>query len=123
VNPRLTTLPPELEREMTQVPRATRFPVVTRVLWRPHLGNEWSSAWSVNMSRSGVLFRFEDAPYEGPPAVGTRLDLIIGLSGETLPIDSADIQCSGRVARADRRDPGGLLIASTIDYYTFLKTQ
>ncbi len=106
---------------MTQVPRATRFPIVTGVLWRPHLLKEWSEALSVNASRSGVLFRFERVPNEQPPAVGTQVDIIFSLSWETLHIDSADIQCSGRVVRTEERDPGESLVASTIDYYTFLK--
>jgi hypothetical protein len=106
---------------MPQVGRATRFPLVTRVLWRPRLQNEWSEAWSVNASRSGVLLRVAHAPQASPVALGREIDMIVGLSWEDFTIDSADIQCSGRVVRIEDREPSESLVAATIDYYRFLK--
>jgi hypothetical protein len=102
---------------MTHIPRAERFPIVTRVLWRPRSGSGWSEGVSVNASRSGVLFRAYELP-----AIGTEVEMIFALSwAASYPLDGADVSCAGRIVRADQRYPGGQAVASTIDSYSFLK--
>jgi PilZ domain len=102
---------------MAQVPRAERFPIVTPVLWRPRLQDDWSKGTSVNASRSGLLFQTDQ-----PPAVGTEVEVIIALSWEPDVAEHADVKCSGHIARIDEGHPGGPAAASTIDSYSFLST-
>jgi len=102
---------------MAQVPRAERFPIVTPVLWRPRLQDDWSKGTGVNASRSGLLFHTDQ-----PLAVGTEVEVIIALSWEAGVAEQADVKCSGRIARTDEGYPGGPAAASTIDSYTFLST-
>ena len=100
---------------MAHVPRAERFPIVTPVLWRPRSREDWSKGTSVNTSRTGMLFQTDSLP-----AVGTEVEVIIGLSWETGAAEHADVKCTGRIVRTDERYPGGPALASTIDSYSFL---
>ena len=102
---------------MAHVPRAERFPIVTPILWRPRLQDDWSKGTSVNASRSGLLFHTDH-----PPPVGTEVEVIIAWSWEADVAEHADVKCSGRIARTDENYPGGPAAASTIDSYSFLST-
>ena len=104
---------------MELIPRARRFPIATRVLWRPQSQrdqSDWSEGMSLNMSRSGVLFRCTRLP-----ATGTQVDLILALSWEACLIDCADLKCCGRIVRIEERVAGDPAVATTIEGYSFLK--
>ena len=104
---------------MAVVERARRFPVATRVFWRPCGHPEWSQGVSLNASQSGVLFQ-SDRVVE----IGTEVELIFGLSwdpGDNL--DVADVKCLARVVRAEERGPGdsGSELAARIESYSFIR--
>jgi hypothetical protein len=105
---------------MSLTPRAQRFPIAARVLWRQYsrrdLGH-WFEAQSINMSRSGLLFTGGDLP-----ANGARVELIFALSFDSL-VDCADVRCSGHIVRSEARQSGAQAVASTIEDYTFLKAR
>lgn len=100
------------------VPRAQRFQIAMRVLWRPRGDSEWGKAVSVNASRSGVLFRTDRLP-----RVGTEIDLILTFSWDTDAwVQAADVMCSGHIVRAETREAGGeSVLAATIDSYEYLR--
>ena len=105
---------------MTGVPRAPRFPIVTRVLWRVHGTSGWVEALSVNVSRSGVLFQ---SPLHGPAEIGTEVEFIFAFSWEAAAaVDIADVRCRGRIVRtvpSPSTATSGML-AAAIDTYSFM---
>jgi hypothetical protein len=100
------------------VPRAQRFQIPMRVLWRPRGDSEWGEAVSVNASRSGVLFRSNRLL-----TVGTEIELILALSWETSSsVEAADVICSGRIVRAETGAADGKsALAATIESYEYLR--
>lgn len=102
---------------VTRVPRAERFPIVTRVLWRACAERDWTESVSVNVSRSGLLFHTKD-----PISVGTKLELIFALSWEpSNPLDTADVRCEGHVVRTEAGSAAGTAVASTIEFYSLIQ--
>ena len=105
---------------MIGVPRAQRFPIETRIMWRPRGAARWGDSMSVNASRSGVLFQCDVDPRI---AIGAPVEFILGFSWEaTTPIDMADVRCAGRIIRAHKPDSNveRALLAAAIDTYTFI---
>jgi hypothetical protein len=101
------------------VPRAQRFPIAVRLLWRRRGDPQWVEAVTENASRSGVLFHSDRLA-----VVGTEVELILALSWETAPgFEVADVICSGRIARAATTctDRPVTILATTIDNYSFIK--
>lgn len=112
--------PPEESAFMSVpvVPRAQRFPIVCRVLWRVRGGTDWIEGTSVNVSRSGVL-----CSTAHPLGVGTEVEVILPLSwGTAAYVDLADVILSGRIVRVDHDESGaGAAFASTIEDYRFIR--
>jgi len=96
-------------------PRAQRYAMATPLRFREQGESEWHAASTLNVSRSGVLFR-ADGP---PPDVlrGIEFVLALPLLG-TGP--GAEVRCTGRVVRLEGLDEpagGGCAAAATISTY------
>jgi hypothetical protein len=105
---------------VTDVPRATRFQIATRVLWRPQGTSGWIEALSVNVSRSGVLFQ---SPLHGPAEIGTEVEFIFAFSWEAADaLDIADVRCRGRIVRTVSSSSSGAsaMLAAAIETYSFM---
>jgi len=97
------------------IPRATRLRVGAPVAYRTIFEERWKAGSTIDISRTGVLFR----PAEEVP-VGTDLQLVIYLSKAPLEVDGAalptpDLYCGGRVARTAEAD-GRPAVAMQIDF-------
>jgi hypothetical protein len=104
---------------MAHVPRAQRFDVPMRVLWRTRRASEWFEAVGLNASRTGVLFQSSRSV-----AVGTDVELTLALSWETAPwIDVADINCFGRIVRVEAQGTPNErpVLAASIDQYSLAR--
>jgi hypothetical protein len=96
-------------------PRASRFPITTPVLFRERGESEWRRASTLNVSRSGVLFRAEGAL----PGTGHAVDFVLTLLlDDVTPPPRA--RCAGHVVRVapETLAGGGHAVAVTIDHYT-----
>ena len=98
------------------VPRATRLRVGAPVAYRSIFDERWQTGSTIDISRTGVLFR----PAEPELPVGTDLQLVIYLSRAPLEVDGAalpapDLYCGGRVARTAEAD-GAPAVAMQIDF-------
>ena len=100
------------------VPRAQRFQMDVRVLWRLRGGGDWAGATGVNASRSGLLFRCDQFLM-----VGTEIEFIFALSWDmAAPVEVADIICSGHVVRTESVGTGGeSVLAATIESYEYIR--
>ena len=78
-------------------PRARRFPIQTPFEYRPSGDPEWLTGETVNISRSGVLFR---AGKKLEPE--TMLEMHIVFPGEITGGDPVNVHCWGPVVRSDR---------------------
>ena len=83
--------------------------------FREHGESEWHGASTLNVSRSGVLFR-ADGP---PPDMRREVEFILAL-----PVvgaaPRAEVRCKGRVVRLEGPDAltgGGCAVAATIADY------
>jgi hypothetical protein len=106
-------------RPTSTVPRAQRFPIAMRLLWRRPGDPGWADTVTENASRSGVLFHSDQLLM-----VGTEIELILAFSWEAAPgLAVADVMCRGRIARAATKwvDTPVTILATTIDSYTFIK--
>jgi len=102
---------------MDRVPRAPRFAIGVPMFWRRSGDATWSDAISLNVSRSGVLFRAGERP-----AVGTEVELIFGLSWDPDQLtEQADLICYGRIVRAEARTGEAGSLAATIESYSFIR--
>jgi len=98
------------------VPRATRLRVGAPVAYRSIFEEGWKVGSTIDISRTGVLFR----PADQDVPVGADLQLVIYLSRAPLEIDGAtlpapDLYCGGRVARTADAD-GRPAVAMQIDF-------
>jgi hypothetical protein len=95
--------------------RAPRFPLQLSVAYRPLGADEWRSAETENISRSGVLLRAKESV-----DVHTQIELRLKLPafGQTNP----EVTCRGRVVRTVSPSDGQPLYGSAIaiDYYDFV---
>jgi hypothetical protein len=95
-------------------PRARRFPIAAELLFREHGKSAWRTGTTINVSRSGVLFRAEGTP----PGSTRPLDFIL-----TLPLNGEaplpHVRCQGHVVRIAPEVPagGGLAVAVSIEGY------
>jgi hypothetical protein len=104
---------------MAHVPRAQRFDVPMRVLWRTLRAPEWFEAVGLNASRTGVLFQSGRCV-----AVGTEVELTLALGWETAPWnDVADVNCVGRIVRVETTGGANELsvLAASIDQYSLAR--
>ena len=77
-------------------PRAQRFPIQTPVRYRESGQTAWSEGVTVNISRSGVLFRAPEVPEPK-----TVLEMQILLPAEVTGGMAANVVCLGPVVRAE----------------------
>ena len=96
--------------------RATRLRVGAPVAYRSIFDEGWKSGSTIDISRTGVLFR----PAGSEVPVGTDLQLVIYLSRAPIEVDGAalpapDLYCGGRVARTAVSD-GQPAVAMQIDF-------
>ena len=95
--------------------RARRFPIKTSLRFREQGESEWRLASTINVSRSGVLFR-ADGPLADPVhAVDFIIDL--PLNGAT---PGPQLRCTGQVVRIAPGElaGGGQDVAVSIDGYS-----
>ena len=94
--------------------KARRFPITAQLLFREHGESAWRTGATINVSRSGVLFRTDGAA----PRTTQPLDFLLALplnGGSPAP----HVRCTGQVVRvapgvlAD----GALAVAASIDGY------
>ena len=98
----------------SQVPRAQRFPISTPILYRERGESEWSEGTTVNISRSGILFR---SSRELQPK--SMLEMMILFPAEITGGAAADVVCWGPVVRSDKPappDPRPCFAASIVQY-------
>ena len=94
-------------------PRAPRLPLRAPVTVRSSPGAAWADGWTVNISRSGVLFRLSQAQVpEGD------VEFVISLSrgalqGPGVPL-LPDLHCRGRVIRTAPSPDGQAMVAASI---------
>jgi hypothetical protein len=95
-------------------PRARRFPIAAELLYREHGKSAWRTGTTINVSRSGVLFRAD-----GKAPGSTRpLDFILKLplNGES---PAPHVRCRGHVVRVEQGmlAGGGDSVAVSIEGY------
>ena len=98
------------------VPRAERLRVGAPVAYRSIYETAWQAGSTVNISRTGVLFR----PADGASPPAADLHFVIYLSRAPLVVDGAqvptpDLYCGGRLARTADLD-GQPVVAMQIDF-------
>ena len=96
-------------------PRATRFPIAAELRFREHGKSAWRTGTTINVSRSGVLFR----AHGRPPGSTRPLDFIL-----TLPLNGGEataphVRCRGHVVRVAPAmlGGGGHAVAVSIEGY------
>lgn len=104
------------ESAAPRVPRAERMRVGAPVAYRSIDDSAWRAGSTVDISRTGVLFR----PTDGAVPPAADLQLVIYLSRAPLEVDGAivptpDLFCGGRVARTTEID-GQPAVAMQIDF-------
>jgi hypothetical protein len=101
---------------MSDSPRATRYDMSAPFLYRCAGEATWLAGRTVNVSRTGVLFRSVLPAVPAP----TRIEFVLMLPSLGLPGRSL-VQCQGRIVRCcASSDAGECGIAATIDAYEFL---
>jgi len=98
-------------------PRAQRFAVATTVLFRPPGSGVWREGWTLNISRTGVLFHADDPA----PAARSAMEFILALPVFG-PAPNVQVHCIGQVARVAPEACAGsrCAVATTIEGYRFL---
>lgn len=98
--------------------RARRYPIVTTLRFRQAENEAWRSAWTLDMSRTGVLFSHEGQAPDRNAGIEFVLALPIfaGSAGSR-------VRCTGRVARVEPTGPrdGNWVVAVTVDKYEFVE--
>jgi hypothetical protein len=94
-------------------PRAPRLPLRAPLTLRTSPSTPWSEGWTVNISRSGVLFAIEGA---GVP--DGDIEFVISLSrgalqGPGVPL-LPDLHCRGRIVRVSTGPRGEAIVAASI---------
>jgi hypothetical protein len=103
-------------QQIADRPRATRYEMSAPLMYRAVGGSDWLAGRTVNVSRSGVLFRTAQPVL---PAA-TRVEFILMLPSLGLP-GSSRVQCQGQIVRyCALPSEGPPAMAATIDAYDFL---
>jgi hypothetical protein len=94
-------------------PRAPRLPLRAPVTVRTSPSMPWTAGWTVNISRSGVLFAVE-----GNGVPDGDVEFVISLSrgalqGPGVPL-LPDLHCRGRVVRVTQGAEGESIVAASI---------
>jgi|WetSurMetagenome_2_1015567.scaffolds.fasta_scaffold570094_1 hypothetical protein len=101
-------------QRLTESPRAQRYVMSAPVMYRQEGTSGWMPGWTLNISRSGVLF---EASAPVPEEAGIEFLLFLpslGLRGRTR------VRCAGRVVRHRLVTGTAVSMAATIDAYDFL---
>jgi hypothetical protein len=94
-------------------PRAPRLPLRAPVAVRTSPSTPWSVGWTVNISRSGVLFAMD-----GERVPDGDVEFVISLSkgalqGPGVPL-LPDLHCRGRIVRVSTAADGAQIVAASI---------
>jgi c-di-GMP-binding flagellar brake protein YcgR len=89
--------------------RAIRFAMMLPMRYRCPGGAAWIPGYTVNLSRSGVLFESESAL-----TPGTGLEIVLELRDENREL--AAVRCSATVVRQEGKAEEGRLAARFFDY-------
>ena len=94
-------------------PRAPRLPLRAPLTVRTSPSTPWADGWTVNISRSGVLFAIA-----GATIPDGDVEFVISLSrgalqGPGVPL-LPDLHCRGRVVRVSEAPDGGSIVAASI---------
>jgi hypothetical protein len=84
----------------SQVPRAHRFPISAPILYRERGESEWNEGTTVNISRSGILFRSSR-----DLQLKSMLEMRILFPAEITGGAEADVICWGPVVRSGEATP------------------
>jgi hypothetical protein len=96
--------------------RAPRYEMSAALVYRPLGSVDWMAGRTVNVSRTGVLFR--GVPPKLAPATAVEFVLMLESPGHP---GRCRVQCQGRVVRICRTEAdGACAMAATIDGYKFL---
>jgi hypothetical protein len=102
--------------------RAPRFVLNFPMRYRPAGNPTWHQAATLNISRSGVLFR-ADAPQTGgttaEPSLKVDLPVEIKILLQGSPEGIAEVTCSGRIVRLESADREGVELAAEFSEYEF----
>jgi hypothetical protein len=98
--------------------RARRFAIPMALSYRPHLEKRWYSGQTVNISRSGVLFRAE-FPLE--PATPVQMRVVF--PAEVFQEGPVEVLCRGTVVRVESPSGNESLpsLATTISDYRLVR--
>jgi hypothetical protein len=93
---------------------ARRFPITAQLLFREHGESAWRTGSTINVSRSGVLFRTAGTPLD--PTHSLDFILTLPLDGETL---APHVRCTGHIVRVapEVLANGDHAVAVAIDSY------
>jgi PilZ domain-containing protein len=100
------------------MPRAVRFAIEVPVRFRALGQLEWLSGQSVNISRSGVLFRADQILLPE-----THVELILPLPVKLLGESGAQVVCSGDVVRTLATAGRPTTLAATIAEFRFVRAE
>ena len=98
------------------IQRAVRFAIEVPIRYRAVGEPGWHSGQSANISRSGVLFRSDDAVWPKTP-----VELILRLPLMLLGESGAEVVCSGEVVRTTVTAGWPAMIAATITKFRFVR--
>jgi hypothetical protein len=92
--------------------RATRLPLEIEIEYRFTSRGAWRASRTINVSRSGVLFRTER-----PPRIGAVIEFVLRLRRVAAASEMTDLRCQGRLVRAEDGSNGQWSAAATIERY------
>ncbi len=98
-------------------PRATRYEFGAVILFRVDGEPSWREGWTVNVSRTGVLF-LADEPRLDIQAPVEMIVVLPNFGSGTM----ARIRCTGHIVRIGDKS-GRVSMAATIEHYRFLKPE
>ncbi len=93
-------------------PRARRFPIQTPLQYRASGSTGWSAGTTLNISRSGVLFRAA-----GEIELATMLEMRIVFPAEITRAAPANVVCLGRVVRSEHAGDLVSVAAAIVKYH------
>ena len=101
--------------------RAPRFQLNLPIQYRPAGGAEWHQGTTLNISRSGVLFRTVPTARdsEATLTVDVPVEIKILLSGS--PAGAGELTCEGRIVRLETPDADSLALAAEFSDYELLR--
>jgi hypothetical protein len=99
-------------------PRAPRLPLKAPIACRTSAAVPWVEGWTVNISRSGVLFSLPAASLPSAGQARADVEFVIRLSRGALQGPGVavlpDLHCRGRVVRVAAGPSGDAVVAASI---------